>query len=139
MVPPEESTTRKALETVVDHLRPDTCRVVVTDQQLFTRHPATLLSILTHGCHPPTSLSQALCIRLTEELMIARMPIDLRLSLSESSEGQFWNSIAGECGAAVGVGDDHRRAGGLVVAIRDIYVLLVVRRLEVRSYNGFCF
>eukprot|EP00967_Tisochrysis_lutea_P032969 scaffold39077_cov24-Tisochrysis_lutea.AAC.1 len=56
--------TRMALEIAMDHMRPDTCRMVVTDE-CFTRHSSTLLTILTHGCHPPTSLSQALGIRLT--------------------------------------------------------------------------
>ena len=74
-----------ALEIVLDHMRPDTCRMVVTDD-LFTRHLSTLLTMITHGCHPPTRLSQALGIRLTDELTIPRIPMDLHLSLSESNE-----------------------------------------------------
>lgn len=82
-----------ALEIVVDHLRPDTFRLDVTDE-FFTRHSWTLLAILTHGCHPPTRLSQALGIRLTEELMIPRMPIDLHLQLSDSNERHLWQQLA---------------------------------------------
>ena len=57
---------------------------------------ATLLTILAHGCHPPTRLSQALCIRLTDEISIARMPLDLHMSLSEANESHLWERITAQ-------------------------------------------